>query len=202
VAVVRAEVTDAELKALDRGGIRGIRFSLNLSASNPNPVTTIDMVEPLSKRIASLGWHVEINLAPESIVATEALWNRLPTPIVFDHIARIPGRDGIRHPAYAVVRRLIDKGQTWVKLSVSSGVGISEVGPPTYADLVRLGLEFVKAAPERLVWGSNWPHPAQTEKPDDAILFDLMARWAPEARTRRRILVDNPGMLYGFDRLL
>ena len=57
-------------------------------------------------------------------------------------------------------------------------------------------------APERLVWGSNWPHPAQTEKPDDAILFDLMARWAPEDRTRRRILVDNPGMLYGFDRLL
>lgn len=202
VAVVRPGVTDAELQALDRAGIRGIRFSLNLSASTPNPVTTIDMVEPLSKRIAPLGWHVQINLAPESIVAAEALWNRLPTPIVFDHIARIPGRDGTRHPAYAVVRRLIDKGRTWVKLSVTSGDAISEDGPPTYADLVRLGREFVKAAPERLVWGSNWPHPGQTEKPDDAILFDLMARWAPDDRARRRILVDNPGMLYGFDRSL
>ena len=73
VAVVRPEVTDAELKVLDRGGIRGIRFSLNPSAALLNPVTTIDMVEPLSKRIASLGWHVQVNLAPEGIVATEAL---------------------------------------------------------------------------------------------------------------------------------
>lgn len=203
VAVVRPEVTDAELKALDRGGIRGIRFNLNLSTSTPNPVTTIEMVEPLSNRIASLGWHVQINLAPEGIVAAEALWNRLPTPIVFDHIARIPGRAGTRHPAYEVVRRLIDKGRSWVKLSVSDGAGISDDGPPTYADLVRLGREFVKAAPERLVWGSNWPHPGLTAaKPDDAILFDMMAQWAPDDRTRRRILVDNPALLHGFDRSL
>lgn len=202
VAVVRPEVTDAELKALDRGGIRGIRFSLNLSAAVRNPVTTLDMVEPLSKRIAPLGWHVQINLAPEGIVAAEPLWNRLPTPIVFDHIARIPGRAGTSHPAYAVVRRLLDKGRTWVKLSVSDGEGISEDGPPTYADLARLGRELVKAAPERLVWGSNWPHPGQTEKPDDAILFDMMGQWAPDDRTRRRILVDNPAVLYGFDRTL
>jgi D-galactarolactone isomerase len=200
VAVVRPEVTDAELKALDRGGIRGIRFSLSPSAAVLNPVTTIDMVEPLSKRIASLGWHVQVNFAPEGIAAAEALWTRLPTPIVFDHIARIPGHAGTSHPAYAVVRRLIDKGRTWVKLSVSNGT--SDDGPPTYADLARLGQEFVKAAPERLVWGSNWPHPGETEKPDDAILFDLMARWAPDERTRRRILVDNPATLYGFGRSL
>lgn len=200
VAVVRPSVTDAELKALDRGGIRGIRFSLSPSAAVRNPVTTIDMVEPLSKRIASLGWHVQVNLAPEGIAAAEALWNRLPTPIVFDHLAGIPGRAGTSHPAYAVVRRLIDKGRTWVKLSVRSGT--SDDGPPTYADLARLGQEFVKAAPERLVWGSNWPHPGETEKPDDAILFDLMARWAPDERTRRRILVDNPATLYGFGRSL
>lgn len=200
VAVVRPSVTDAELKALDRGGIRGIRFSLSPSAAVRNPVTTIDMVEPLSKRIASLGWHVQVNLAPEGIAAAEALWNRLPTPIVFDHIAGMSGRAGTSHPAYAVVRRLIDKGRTWVKLSVRSGT--SDDGPPTYADLARLGQEFVQAAPERLVWGSNWPHPGETEKPDDAILFDLMARWAPDERTRRRILVDNPATLYGFGRSL
>ena len=71
-------------------------------------------------------------------------------------------------------------------------------GPPTYADVVRLGQAFVKAAPERLVWGSNWPHPTETQKPDDAILFDLMSRWAPDELTRQRILVENPATLYGF----
>lgn len=69
---------------------------------------------------------------------------------------------------------------------------------PTYADMVRLGQGFVSAAPERLVWGSNWPHPTDSETPDDAVLFDLMARWAPDERTRRQILVDNPATLYGF----
>lgn len=199
VAVVRPEVTDAELKALDRGGIRGIRFSLNPSAALLNPVTTIDMVEPLAKRVAPLGWHVQINLTPDGIADAEALWSRLPTPIVFDHIAGIPGRIGTEHRAYAVVQRLIDKGRTWVKLSVSNDTS-SDDGPPTYADLVRLGQAFVNAAPERLVWGSNWPHPGQAAKPDDAILFDLMARWASDERTRQRILVDNPAMLYGFGR--
>ncbi len=198
VAVVRPNVTDAELTALDRGGIRGIRFSLNLSAALRNPVTTIEMVEPLAKRVAPLGWHVQINIAPDGIVDAEALWDRLPTPMVFDHIAGIPGRVGTGHRAYAVVRRLMDKGQTWVKLSV--GNGTSSDDNATYADLVRLGQEFVKAAPERLVWGSNWPHPGDAQKPDDAILFDLMTRWAPDERTRQRILVDNPATLYRFDR--
>ena len=95
----------------------------------------------------------------------------------------------------------MDKGRAWVKLSVGNGTS-SDDGSPTYADLVSLGQEFVKAAPERLVWGSNWPHPGDAQKPDDAILFDLMARWSPDERTRRRILVDNPAMLYGFDRTL
>ena len=70
--------------------------------------------------------------------------------------------------------------------------------PPSYADVVALGQAFVKAAPERLVWGSNWPHPNEEKKPDDAALFDLMTRWAPDAATRHRILVENPAILYGF----
>jgi D-galactarolactone isomerase len=196
VAVVRPDVTDAELRALARGGIRGIRFSLAQSQSLVNPVTTIDMIEPLSKRVAALGWHVQINLGADGIAAAEALWNRLPSPIVFDHIGHIPGRAGVSHPAYTVMRRLIDKGQAWVKLSVT--YDNTADGPPTYADVVRLGQAFVMAAPERLVWGSNWPHPTETQKPDDAVLFDLMARWAPDELTRQRILVENPARLYGF----
>ena len=196
VAVVRPDVTDDELRALDRGGVRGIRFSLNKSQAVTNPVTKIDMIEPLSKRVAGLGWHVQISLGADGIAADEALWNRLPSPIVFDHMGHIPGPAGTSHPAYSVIRRLIDKERTWVKLSVTNSNTTD--GPPTYADVVRLGKAFVMGAPERLVWGSNWPHPTETQKPDDAVLFDLLARWAPDEPTRHRILVGNPAALYGF----
>jgi len=74
----------------------------------------------------------------------------------------------------------------------------SKVGPPTYADVNKVGEAYVKAAPERMVWGSNWPHPSESTKPDDAVLLDLLAQWAPSEATRQRILVDNPEMLYGF----
>jgi predicted TIM-barrel fold metal-dependent hydrolase len=193
VAVVRTDVTDAELKALAKGGIRGIRFSLTTPAGAP---PSIDMIEPLSKRVAALGWHVQINMTADQIAAAEALWNRLPSPIVFDHIGHIPGPAGVGHPAYTVMRRLIDKGRTWVKLSVT--YDNTADGPPGYDDIVRLGQSLVKAVPERLVWGSNWPHPNESRKPDDALLFDLMSRWAPDDAIRHRILVENPATLYDF----
>ena len=193
VAVVHPAITDAELRQLHGGGIRGIRFSLTDPAT---AAVTFDMIEPLSKRVAGLGWHVQINMTADQIAKADALWNRLPSPIVFDHLGHIPGSPGVAHPAYTVMRRLIDKGRAWVKLSVT--YDNTTDGPPGYADVVRVGQAFVKAAPERLVWGSNWPHPNETRKPDDARLFDLMARWAPDEATRRRILVDNPGTLYDF----
>ena len=193
VAVVHPTATDSQLKQLHDGGIRGIRFSLTDPAT---AVVTFDMIEPLSKRIASLGWHVQINMTGDQIAASEPLWNRLPSPIVFDHIGNIPGRAGVGHPAYAVMRRLIDKGRTWVKLSAT--YTNTTDGPPGYNDVVTLGQAFVKASPERMVWGSNWPHPNETQKPDDARLFDLMERWASDEPTRNRILVANPAALYGF----
>jgi predicted TIM-barrel fold metal-dependent hydrolase len=95
------------------------------------------------------------------------------------------------------MRNLLDQGRTWVKLS--SAYQNSKVGPPTYADLTELAQAYVQAAPERMVWASDWPHPTEkTVKPDDAILFDLLAEWAPDERTRHRILVENPEVLYGF----
>ena len=94
------------------------------------------------------------------------------------------------------MRELIDKGNTWVKLS--GAYQDTRIGPPTYADATALARAYVAAAPERLVWGSDWPHPTESDKPDDALLFDLLSVWAPDATTRRRILVDNPQALYGF----
>jgi predicted TIM-barrel fold metal-dependent hydrolase len=194
IAVVHPDVTDAELKRLDAGGIRGIRFTQN---DPPAAATTIDMIEPLSRRVAALGWHVQIHMRGDQIAAAADLWDRLPSAIVFDHMGRLQG-SGIEDPAFAVMRRLIDKGRTWVKIS---GAYIeTKVGPPTYADATKVAEAFVKAAPERMLWGSDWPHPAldAAHKPDDAVLFDLLAEWAPDESLRHRILVENPEAVYGF----
>jgi D-galactarolactone isomerase len=156
----------------------------------------IETIETLAKRVNALGWHVQFNVDATQIVAIEDLLNRLAAPIVFDHMGHMPQPAGTGHPAYPIVRRLIDKGRTWVKLSVT--YDSSKVGPPTYADVNKVGQAYVQAAPERMVWGSNWPHPNETDKPDDAVLFDLLADWAPAEATRRRILVENPQTLYGF----
>ncbi|HEV7982804.1 MAG TPA: amidohydrolase family protein [Xanthobacteraceae bacterium] len=193
VAVVGAAISDAELKALDAGGVRGIRFSLA-----PSDVARMATIEPLAKRIDALGWHVQINMTADQIAAAEDLWNRLPTPIVFDHMGHIPQPAGTAHPTYRIIRALIDKGRTWVKLSVT--YDSSKLGPPTYADVNMVGRSYVQAAPERVVWGSNWPHPNEKAKPDDAALFDLVSDWAPSEAARHRLLVDNPATLYGFDK--
>jgi D-galactarolactone isomerase len=194
VALLRPDVTDAELKALTDGGIRGLRFS----QVPPAATTTFDMIEPLSRRVAALGWHVQIYMAADRIAAAEDLWNRFPTLLVFDHLGHLPQPDGVNHPAFSVIRRLIDKGRAWVK--ISGAYLDTKIGPPTYADTTRVAQAYVKAAPERVVWGSDWPHPnlGADEKPNDAVLFDLLSEWAPNNADRHRILVENPEALYGF----
>ena len=193
VAIISPTMTDAELNTLAAGGICGIRFSLALANT---AATAIDAIELLSKRVHALGWHVQFNMTADQIAAASSLWTRLPSTIVFDHMGHMPQPMGIAHPAFTIVRRLVDKGRTWVKLSVT--YDSSKVGPPTYTDVNKVGQAYVEAAPERMVWGSNWPHPNETSKPNDAMLFDLLAEWAPGEATRRRILVENPETLYGF----
>jgi D-galactarolactone isomerase len=195
VAVVHPTVTDAELKGLNEGGIRGIRFSLG----GANAVVTWDMVEPLAKRVADLGWHLQFNVDGEQIVGNAELFRRLPTPMVFDHMGHPTLPAGVEHASVAIMRGLIDRGRTWVKLS--GAYDNTKIGPPDYPDATKIAQAFVKAAPERLVWGSDWPHPSMQDRPplpNDALLFDLLAAWAPEEATRRRILVENPENLYGF----
>jgi len=191
VAVVDTSVTDAELKRLNGLGMRGTRFNLVQAGA-----TSVDMLEPLAKRIHELGWHIQINAKPELIVEIEPLLMRLPTPLVFDHLAHVPRDAGVDAPAFKTMRKLIDQGRTWVKLS--GAYQDTKVGPPTYADATPIAQAYVKAAPERMVWGSDWPHPTEKEKPDDAVLFDLLAQWVPDEATRNRILVQNPEALYGF----
>jgi D-galactarolactone isomerase len=191
VAVVDASVTDAELKRLHGLGMRGTRFNLVQAGA-----TTVEMLEPLSKRVHELGWHIQINAKPELIMEIEALLLRLPSPLVFDHLAHVPRDVGVDHASFKTMRKLIDQGRTWVKLS--GAYQDTKVGAPTYADATPIAQAYVKAAPERMVWGSDWPHPTEKEKPDDAVLLDLLTQWVPDEATRNRILVQNPEVLYGF----
>jgi D-galactarolactone isomerase len=117
----------------------------------------------------------------------------------FDHMGQPPLPAGPDHASFAILRGLIDRGRAWVKLSAP--YDNSRIGPPNYPEATRIAEAYIKAAPERMLWGSDWPHRgAQNNKqqPDDALLFDLLAVWAPEEATRRRILVENPENLYGF----
>jgi predicted TIM-barrel fold metal-dependent hydrolase len=195
VAVVHPSITDAELKRFNEAGVRGIRFSLGDPAS---AVVKPEMIEPLAKRIANLGWHIQFNVDGEQIVELEAMLRRLPTPLVFDHLGHPPLPAGIAHASHRIVLSFIEKGRTWVKLS--GAYSNTKIGPPSYADATKIAQAFVKSAPERLVWGSDWPHPGMPDnnKPDDALLFDLMTEWASDEATRNRILVTNPEVLYGF----
>jgi D-galactarolactone isomerase len=191
VAVVDATVTDAELKRLNGLGIRGIRFNLVQAGA-----TTAEMIEPLSRRVNDLGWHIQIHMKGEQTAGIEDLLLRVPSPIVFDHLGRLSQPNALDNPGFKTISKLIDRGRTWVKLS--GAYADTKVGPPTYSDTVAVARAYIKAAPERMVWASDWPHPTEKDKPDDAVLFDLLAEWAPDEAIRTRILVQNPATLYGF----
>jgi D-galactarolactone isomerase len=194
VAVVHPTITDAELKRFDAAGVRGIRFSLGDPAS---AVVKPDMIEPLAKRVMDFGWHIQFNVEGEQVIEFEDLLRRLPNTLVFDHLGHPPLPAGTAHASHAIVRSLVDKGRAWVKLS--GAYSNTLIGPPDYPDATQIAQDFVKAAPDRLVWGSDWPHPGEpVNKPDDALLFDLLGVWAPDEKTRNRILVQNPETLYGF----
>jgi predicted TIM-barrel fold metal-dependent hydrolase len=195
VAVVRPTITDAELNRFNEAGVRGIRFSIGDPKSR---VVQPDMIEPLAKRIAPLGWHIQFNMEAEQVVEMADLLRRLPTQLVFDNLGNPTLPAGIDHSSHAIIRGLVDKGRTWVK--VSGAYSNTKIGPPDYPDATKIAQTFVKAAPERCVWGSDWPHPTMPDnnKPDDSVLFDLLLVWAPDEATRNRILVTNPEVLYGF----
>ena len=194
VAVVPANVDAATLKKLHATGFRGVR----VQSGGGNPLGP-DAMMPLATRIAPLGWHMQINLTAPLYAEHQDTILKLPVTVVVDHMAGIPGQDGVKSPAYAALRRFIDAGKTWVKLS-SPDSG-SKSGPPDYADRIAIARALVTAAPERCVWGSNWPFPSSqpTARPDPVLMMDIVKSWAPDEKLRHRILVENPEALYGFD---
>lgn len=194
IAVAHPSITDEELAALHEAGIRGLRFSIH------DPHTEIagaDMIEPLAPRLHALGWHVQVHARAGQLAGLESMLGALPCDVVLDHFARLPQPEGVLHAAMSAVKRLLDQGRTWVKLCAP--YLDSRSGSPRYADLKPVAKAFVKHAPERVVWGSDWPHPTEPlAKPDDAALLDVLQEWIGDEATRKRVLVANPAALYGF----
>jgi predicted TIM-barrel fold metal-dependent hydrolase len=195
VAVVDANVTDSELAEMSNAGVCAIR--VNFVSSQSWGKTTADLLTSLGRRVDKAGWHVQILMTGEQIAEHETTIRSLPNRVVIDHLGRIPEPEGVNHAGFIAVRRLLDTGRVWVKLT--EPYEDSKVGPPDYADSGVVARAYAQAAPERMLWGSDWPHPTQrVNKPDDAMLLDLLSSWAPDPADQHRILVSNPAELFGF----
>jgi predicted TIM-barrel fold metal-dependent hydrolase len=188
VAVVRADAPLAELRAMAAKGVAGARANLVQGI----PLTPAD-VAPLARRIAEAGWHLQLFAGPETIAALGPVLRAAPCPIVFDHFAHLPPSGWAGSPAWPVVNDLLQGGRAWIKLS--SPYALDQADPFAVRDLAGA---LIAAAPERMLWGTNWPHPNAATTPDDAALLDALSEWGPDESTRRAILVDNPARLYGF----
>jgi D-galactarolactone isomerase len=193
VGVVKPSVSDAQLDALTRGGIRGIRFM-----TLPGGALGWDAMDALAARVHAFGWHAVVQLDGRTLPQHEEQIRRLPGRFIIDHVGKFLEPVPPSHPAFKSLLKLVDTGRCWVKLSAAYEV--SKSGPPKYEDVGALAKALVKAAPERMLWASNWPHPGMTgdKRPDDAAMLDLLLDWAPDDATRKMILVDNPAELYKF----
>ena len=195
VAVLDETATEAELQSLHARGVRGIRFNLSLGAQPP-----AESMRPLAERIAPLGWHIQLLAPLATLVSLAPMLRDLPVALVFDHLGRIAPADIGRHPAHALVLDLLRDGRAWVKLS--GGYIVSATHRADDAALDALAHSYLDVAPHRAVWGSDWPHATASSGlhpvPDDAVQVDALARWCGDKALLRRVLVDNPGALYGF----
>jgi len=191
IAVVSPDIGDAELERLHEGGVRGLRFGVELARG-----MRFDCLEEMAARIAPLGWHIQYRSTEKDLADMEARMRDLPVPVCVDHIGSIPPETGTDHPAFKALLRLVDTGRCWVKLSAP--YQLSRTGAPDYADYRTQARALVAAAPERMVWGTNWPHPRVDDMPDEGDLLNTLADWTGDDATRKAILVDNPAALYGF----
>ena len=191
VAVVGPDVTDVELQRLTDAGMRGARFQML-----PGGALPWEALEPVAAKIAAFGWHIQLQMDGRLLADREAMIRRLPCPVIIDHVGKFLEPVPVEHAGFQTLLRLLDGGKTWLKLAAAYEV--SKAGPPLYPDVGALAKAAVAAAPERMIWASNWPHVSVKDLPDDAMLLDLLLDWAPDAALRHRILVENPAMLYGF----
>ena len=192
VAVVDRKVKRKVLAELSAGGFCGARLNLLYRGGVP-----LDALEDVAGKVATFGWHLQLLLDIRVLPVVANRIAALPCPVVFDHLGHFPADLPEVAPGFAVLRRLMDNGRTWVKLS--GGYRLSKLAPP-YADIRAYAQQLCRQRPDRLVWGSDWPHTAiEGVMPNDGALLDTLADWVPDQALRKRILVDNPAILYGYD---
>jgi 2-pyrone-4,6-dicarboxylate lactonase len=193
VAIVDAAFTETDFATLDQGGIRAARFSF---ARHIGSAPDFSLVSRVAAMVQPLGWHIVLYLEAEDILENVALLKRLPLPIVIDHMGRVRTAGGTGQPAFRALLDLVRGQDVWVK--ICGAERISSAGAP-YLDAVPFARALIEAAPDRVLWGTDWPHPnIDGVMPNDGDLMNLLAESAPEPELRRRILVDNPARLYGF----
>jgi 2-pyrone-4,6-dicarboxylate lactonase len=198
IAAVAEDVSDQELARLNDGGIRGIR--VNLVDRGGMPFGSLAALGRMAERIRDFGWHVEFLVHVESSAAElRQLATSLSVPLSVGHIGYTnAATGGIAHPGFQEFLAMLRDGHFWVKLTAPYRISARDNFP--YPDVAAMAEAVVSAAPERVVWGSDWPHVIHYRgMPNDGDLLDALADWVPDAPLRRRILVDNPARLYGFE---
>jgi predicted TIM-barrel fold metal-dependent hydrolase len=190
VAMVGDEATEREIDALHEGGVRGVRFNfVRHLGGAPDPRVferTLAMIEPL-------GWHVVLHFDAEDIEAHADVFRKLRVPFVIDHMGRVDAAHGLGQKPFAMLLELMKNPLAWVK--VSGPERISSAGKP-FHDAMPFAAALAMAAPDRVLWGTDFPHPNVKTMPNDGELVDLFARTIPDEALRKRILVDNPTHLY------
>lgn len=193
VALLPEDVTREHVARLDKLGVRGARF---VSTGHRGALPRLPSRVPAL--VAEFGWHVQYYPGPGDLVEHVDELLALPNDIVLDHFACIPAAAGVAHPAFDTLLKLLDTGRVWVKISGPMRCASDEDFP--YASVTPMARALVAHAPERLLWGTDWPHVNMNgrQMPNDGDLFDLLGEWAPSEEDRRRILVDNARAVYGF----
>jgi 2-pyrone-4,6-dicarboxylate lactonase len=195
VAVVEDSIEEAELARMHAAGVRGVRCNIVDIAQDKGRLP-LEMLERLARRIAPLGWHIELLLHADEFPDMDRAFADFPVDIVLGHLGYQRTDRGTADPGFRALLRLMRAGKAWVKLT--GPYRISTTGLP-HADTVPFAHALLDAAPGRVVWGTDWPHVmTKGPMPNDGELCDLLADWVPDPALRRRVLVDNPAALYGF----
>lgn len=194
VCIADATFTDSDFEELADAGVRGVRFNfVTHLGGTPN----LDVMQRIVERVKPLGWHLIIHVNAEDIVRFEDFFARFDLPIIVDHMGRVPAADGVGQKAFGILLDFMQRDNWWVK--VCGAERISGGGPPFY-DAIPYAQALIDVAPDRVLWGTDFPHPNITRwMPNDGELVDLVPLFARDAATRQKILVDNPARLYGFE---
>lgn len=190
VAIVDDGFTDRNYDALHAGGVRGVRFNF---VKHLGGAPDLAVFARVIERIKNRGWHVVLHLDAPDIAPLSAMIRQLPLPFVIDHMGRVPAAAGLDQPGLRALIELARLENCWIKVC-----GAERISMPPYDKAVPIARALVEAAPERVLWGTDFPHPNATHAADEADLVDLLPRYAPDVLAQRRLLVDNPARLYGF----